>query len=287
MDRKKFDTLITTIDNVPPLPEVSSAVMEALEAEEVNVAEIADLIEKDISLASQILKVANSAAYGGAKKVSSIHHAMIMLGLNEIKVLLLALAVEKFVATSAKNTEVRKRYWTHSQVCSYAALLLAQHFRLNDRGSFFLAGLVHDIGKLIIDQFFHDEFEQIVDYIAQHNCSFNEAEREILGATHSQVGGKLLQNWNFPPQIIAQVFRHHEPWKDPEYNAEVLVIFLANNLTKIAGHKCLIEERTQTLDEFSASRGMDILQNYGLKAKTSDLAYILDQIKEFSSTDTP
>lgn len=285
MSQKQVETLIATIDSIPPLPEISSAVMEALNAEEVAIVEVGDLIEKDIALSSQILKVANSPAYGARNTISNIQHAIMMMGLDEVRTLLLAFAVEKFFTTDAKNTALRKRYWAHSRVCSYTALLLAHHFKQGDSGSFFLSGLIHDIGKLIVDQYLHDEFEQIVAYINEHNCSFSEAEKKILGITHFQIGGKLLQHWNFPKQITMQVFGHHLPWKEKEFTSGALIIFLANILTKIAGYSCLAEERSYSLDEFGKSKAIKILTQHGLAVDTAVLQQFLAQIKEFVSAD--
>lgn len=108
MSQKHIATLITTIDTIPPLPEISAAVMKALNAEEVAIVEVGDLIEKDIALTSQILKVANSPAFGASNTIGNIHHAIMMLGLDEVRALLLAFAVEKFFSTEAKDTALRK-----------------------------------------------------------------------------------------------------------------------------------------------------------------------------------
>lgn len=285
MSQQQIDNLIATIDNIPPLPEISAAVMTALNAQEIDIVAVSDLIEKDIALSSQILKVANSPAYGVRNSISNIKHAIMMLGLYEVRTLLLAFAVEKFFTTGAKNTALRQRYWAHSRVCSYAALLLTHHFKQGDTAGFFLSGLIHDIGKLIIDQFLHEEFEQIVAYIGEHNCSFTEAEKEILGFTHSQVGAKLLQHWHFPRQVAKQVLNHHLPWQEKEFTAGAMVIFLANLLTKIAGHGCLAEETVYTLDEFRQSKEMGFLEQNGFGLDDAALHTFLIQIEEFVAAD--
>ncbi len=285
MSQKHIATLITTIDTIPPLPEISAAVMKALNAEEVAIVEVGDLIEKDIALTSQILKVANSPAFGASNTIGNIHHAIMMLGLDEVRALLLAFAVEKFFSTEARDTALRKRYWRHARVCSYTALLLAHHFQQGDSGTFFLSGLIHDIGKVIIDQFLHDEFEEIVAYVMQHNSSFSEAEEEILGLGHAQIGGRLLQHWNFPDQVTRQVLCHHQPWHEKKFTAGASIIFLANTLTKIAGHSCLVEEKVPSLAQFSSSKAMNRLREQGLGLDPDTLAGLIEQIKEFVTAD--
>ncbi len=285
MGQEKIEKLIATIDNIPPLPEISTAVMTELKNEEVSIIEVSELIERDVSLATQILKVANSPAYGATNTISSIQHAIMMLGLQEVKSLLLAFAVQEFFTTDAKNTELRKRFWTHSRVCSYTALLLAHHFKQGDTSTFFLSGLIHDIGKLIIDQFMHDEFQQVIWHITKHNCSFSEAEKQLLGMTHYQIGGKLLQHWNFPQQVIMQVFRHHVPWKESEFTSGAFIIFMADVITKLAGYTCLEEERQLTIEQFCKSKAMHFIHKHGFKLDAALLENFIQQINEFVAVD--
>lgn len=283
--KDKIDDLIKSINAIPPLPEISSSVLAALNSEEVAIVEVSELIEKDIALASQLLKVANSPAYGAISTISSIQHAIMMLGLDEVRALLLAFAVERFFSEDTSHSEVRQRYWVHSRVCSYAALLLSHHFRQGDSGSFFLAGLVHDIGKLIIDQFLHEEFLQIVAQVKTEQCSFSEAEKDILGVTHYVVGGKLLQHWNFPKQVIMQVYLHNTPWRESEFTSGAFIIYLANILAKIAGYSCLQEERVPTLEQFSKSRSLHIIKENGFALDVSILEQFIGQIEEFVAVD--
>lgn len=287
MNQNTIDSVIATIENLPPLPDISSSVMTALNDNDVSIIEVTELIEKDISLATQILRVANSPAYGAVSTISTIQHAIMMLGLNEVRSLLMAFAVQEFFNTAPQDRALRKRFWTHSRVCSYTAVLLAHHFKQGDTSSFFLSGLIHDIGKLVVDQFMHNEFQQVITYTQEHNCTFREAEKEILGVTHYQIGGQLLKHWNFPRQVTMQVFHHHIPWKEPAFAPGAIIIFLADILTKIAGFPCLEEERVFTLEEFSRSKALHQIKQNGFKIKGNQLEKFVSQIKEFAASDKP
>ena len=285
MSKEKIETLIKTIEKLPSLPDISSSVMKALNEKDVSIIDVTELVEKDIAMATQILKVANSPAYGAVSTISTIQHAIMMLGLDEVRGLLMAFAVQDFFDQEPEDKALRKQFWIHSQVCSYTAVLLAHHFKQQDTSSFFLSGLIHDIGKLVVDQFMHVEFQQIISYTKEHQCTFREAEKEILGVTHYQIGGKLLQHWHFPKQVTIQLFRHHTPWKDPDFTSGSFIIFLADILTKIAGFPCLQKERQFTLDEFCKSKALHILHKNGFNLDRSLLKKFTMQIKEFAACD--
>ncbi len=283
MSKEKIEAIIKTIETLPPLPDISTSVMTALNSPDVSIIEITELIEKDIALASQILKVANSPAYGAISTISTIQHAIMMLGLNEVRSLLLAFAVQEFFNQKPEDKTLRNRFWVHSRVCSYTAVLLAHHFKQPDTSSFFLTGLIHDIGKLVLDQFMHEEFQQIISYTSKQGCTFREAEKKIIGASHYQIGGKLLQQWNFPKQVTTQVFRHHTPWQDQDYTEGSFIIFMADILTKIAGFPCLTDEREFTIEEFCKSKALHIINKNGFIIDCDLLQTFIVQIQEFAN----
>ncbi len=260
--------------------------MVELNSDDVSIINVTELIEKDMALAAQILKVANSPAYGATKAIGSIHHAIIMLGLQEVRALLLAFAVQKFFTINESNTKFRQRFWTHSRACSYSALTFAQHFKQDDSSTFFLSGLIHDIGKLITDQFLHEEFQQIITYIQKHNCSFNVAEQHILGITHSQIAGNLLQHWNFPKQVTTHILHHHAPWKESDFSSGTFIIFLANIVTKMAGYTCLDQEPTLDIDKFSKLKAIQIINQNGFEVDSTLLEKIRMQVTEFVGTES-
>ena len=281
-----IEELIASIDKIPPLPEISTAVLAELNSDEIDIIKLSDLIEKDIALATQILKVANSPAYGASRTISTLHHAIIMLGVSELKNLLLAFAVQEFFSQSATNIELRQRFWSHSRVCSYSALMLAQHYKLENCSIYFLAGLVHDIGKLITDQFLQDEYTNIIEYMKKYNCSSSEAEEKIVGIGHALIGKKLLSQWNFPDQIISLVSRHHTPWKDTTtYTTGSTIIFLANILTKMTGYTCVAEERVLTIEEFNRSTAMHFINKNVFKLDVSLIEKFITHINEYPDED--
>jgi putative nucleotidyltransferase with HDIG domain len=275
-----IERMIARLEQIPTLPIVSQHIVNLLGEEDLNLGKLTRLIEKDQALAVKILKVANSPFYGTLSRVVSIEHALAVLGLQEVKGILLAFSVHRFFTPESKDGFDRSRFWRHSVVCSQVAKLLARHFRVGGDDSLFLSALIHDIGKVVLDQYFHREFGQILDTIAQHGVTFTKAEKEILGITHYQVAAKLLQQWNFPSQVTYQIFYHHAPWADENHRSGSTLIYLADRLTKWAGFPCTEAERCGDVEEFGRSKAMNRISESGFDLDTAMTESLLLQVRE-------
>ena len=285
MSRVKLDFIIAAIEQIPTLPRTSTDIMDAIDDENVNIDRVTELIEQDISLAVQVLKFANSPFCGTIHTVSSIKHAIVVMGLGEIKALLLVFAVQKFFDSSSVDNDNRKRFWTHSVVCSHVARYLARYFQRQADDTIFISALIHDLGKIVLDQYLHKEFLEIVDLIMMDNTSFKEAEKAVVGITHCQVAAKLLKQWCFPQKVVMQVFYHHVPWHEPEFAENAAIIYLANILTKMAGFSCLEEEKKLEFDVFAQSKAVKRLNEIGFMLDTETLKILLYDIQALLEED--
>jgi putative nucleotidyltransferase with HDIG domain len=260
--------------------------MNLLSDENASIKKLSEVIEKDQSMAVKILKMANSAFYGTLGRVSSIDHALVILGIGEIKSILLAFSVRDFFSDSMSDSIDRNRFWKHSIICSQVAKYLARYFNRSSDDTLFLSGLIHDMGKVVFDQYFHEEFVDIVHFVNENHTTFSEGEREILGITHYQVAAKLLQQWKFPQRVVMQVFFHHAPWHDKGDGSGSIIIYLANVLAKMAGYSCLESEKDIQLSQFAASKAMDFVVKSGFDLDGDSLEKIVHQIQEFISLET-
>jgi putative nucleotidyltransferase with HDIG domain len=275
-----IDHIIARLDQIPTLPIVSRHILDLLGEKDLHLHRLSRLIEKDQSLAVTILKVANSSFYGTLSKVVSIEHALAVLGLAEVRGILLAFSVKRFFTPDLEDGFDRSRFWRHSVVCSQVARYLATHFQVGGDETLFLSGLIHDIGKVVLDQYFHEEFSRILEYISEQGGTFTRAEKAILGITHYQVAAKLLQRWNFPPQVVYQVFYHHAPWEDVNHPSGSTLIYLADRLTKWAGFPCLETERCGDVQEFGNSKAMVRIAEGGFDLDTAVTETLLLQVQE-------
>jgi putative nucleotidyltransferase with HDIG domain len=257
--------------------------MLVLEDKNVSIKKLSELIEKDQALAVRILKVANSAFYATLSKVSSIDHALVILGLQEVKGILLAFSIHNFFSQTQFNGFGREDFWKHSMICAQIAKYLAQNFSVQKDETLFLSGLIHDMGKIVFDQYLHEEFLKIIDYVSTNNTGFSKAEKEILGITHYQVAAKLLQKWNFPEKVIMQVFYHHAPWHDKNYVSGSIIIYLSNLFTKLVGYPCHPSEKQVDLVQFAHSKVMDFIVQNGFDLDYDTIERMANQIREFIS----
>jgi putative nucleotidyltransferase with HDIG domain len=261
---KDMDAILGTIESIPTLPIISQKIMEITGDEDASFKKLVGIVEKDQALAVKILKVANSAFYGLLSKVTSLEHALVVLGTNQVKSVVLGSSVHGFFSDDNKGPFDRTRFWKHAIICSQVAEFLGKHFKVGKDDSLFLAGLIHDVGKVILDKYFHEEFLQIMDHVSSAGTTFSEAESQVLGTTHYQVAAKLLKQWKFPDMVIRQVLYHHAPWYDIHYMTKSNIIYLANIFTKLAGYTCHPDEQAIDLTELADSPEIAFINKSGL-----------------------
>ena len=284
---KKIDYIVSQIEQIPTLPVVSKKIMELLHNDDVPLSRIAELIEQDLSIATRILKVANSPFYGTLNTVTSINHALAILGLTEVKGILAAISIKNFFPPDPKDSIFnREKFWEHSVICSQVAKLLARHYAIEDDGSLFLSGLIHDMGKVIFDVYFNNEFTQIVDHVAVKKVSFSKAEKTIMGVTHYQIAATVLQQWRIPHKIVCQVFYHHAPWQDKTYSTGSCLIYLANIFTKLAGYSASTFEEKLVVDQLISPNARNFLTKSGFALDTQTVESLLVQINQHITEDT-
>ncbi len=285
MQNKNLEHYTREIERIPTIPVISKEVLALLSDENVSIKKLAQVIEKDQSMTVRILRIANSAFYGTLSRVSSIDHALVILGIAEIKSILMAFSIRDFFRNARGNSFDRNRFWKHAVICSQVAKYLARYFKIPSDETLFLSGLIHDMGKVVFDQYFHEEFVKIVDFVNENHVTFSEAEKQVIGVTHYQVAAKLLQQWQFPQKVVMQVFYHHAPWHDTGESIGSITVYLANLLTKMAGYTCLEGEKKIELSQFASSKAMRFIVKSGFDLDASSLEKLVLQIQDFITTE--
>jgi len=276
---KDMDAILGTIESIPTLPIISQRIMEITGDEDASFKKLVGIVEKDQALAVKILKVANSAFYGLLSKVTSLEHGLVVLGTNQVKSVVLGASVHGFFSDDKKGPFDRTRFWKHAIICSQVAEFLRKHFKIKKDDSLFLAGLIHDVGKVILDKYFHEEFLRIMDHVSSTGTTFSEAETLVLGTTHYQIAAKLLKQWKFPDMVIMQVLYHHAPWYDIHYMTNSNIIYLANIFTKLAGYTCHPDEQPLDLAEFADSPEIAFVNKSGFALDYKTMEDLNNQIQ--------
>jgi HD-like signal output (HDOD) protein len=227
---------IRDIEELPALPAVASRVLEISNDQNSTAKELSRVISQDQSLTSRTLKLVNSAYYGFPRTVSKITEAIVILGFNAVKGLALSVSVCNFFEGGQGDFD-RFRLWEHSVGAAVAATIVAKKAKMKAFiEDLFVNGLLHDIGLIIEDQYFHDQFVQALDVSEKQNIPIEIAEKQILGLDHAMIGKKIGEVWKLPSKMNDIIGFHHQPqYAHGETKKETSVVYLADLVCKLQG----------------------------------------------------
>ena len=228
--------IIDKVKGLPTLPSIIHQVLTLVQDEGTSARKLGNLISYDQAISSRLLKVANSAYYGLMREIATVQHAIVILGFKEVKSLTLGITVFDAINNTNKEASLnREEFWMHSIGCALAGQIICKKVRGVDAETTFTAALLHDIGKLVLDSFFTQEYGKVLDRVHLHGMSMVEAEEKVMGFNHANVGGLLCDRWKFPPMLVAPISFHHQLEKvDTKHMQMTLVVHLADILCKRA-----------------------------------------------------
>ncbi len=217
------------IQSLPTLPVIASRLLNMLDSRQVSMSDISKIIVVDPALTSRILKIANSPYYGMRNRIDTIKLALVILGINEIKNVLLSISLFRTFTTNDDEFQFDSQtFWVHSMATAHFAKKLAKDFKLKSHGEDFTAGLIHDIGKLIIAQYFSEFLPDIDNAIKTDNIPNYEAEERVLGLSHMDIGAWLADKWKLPAHLIQTIRYHHYAHLTEEHQLLCTIVGLAN-----------------------------------------------------------
>ncbi len=230
-EKKKPD--ISLIRNLPAIPTIMIEINNLLGNPLTSVNELANIINRDQGLTAKILKIANSPLYGLPRKVSTIEFAIVVLGFDHIRDIVVAVTIIETFSRKRKDDVNLRKYWIHSLMAAGISKKIAEEFNYNNPGEVFTAGLLHDLGISIIQRYYEGEYKKITELITadKHNCLY--AENITLGFTHQEIGELLLEKWNLPLSLSDAVANHHFPSESKNYKLAASFIHLADYITNL------------------------------------------------------
>jgi putative nucleotidyltransferase with HDIG domain len=232
MDRTLIPISRHKIENINALPTVPGSlktISSIIEKPSVSLDKIGQFISKDPALATKILKMVNSAAYGFPGRISSIPHAIMLLGLNVVKGLLLGVSVFEIME------KVMSGLWVHSLGCAIAAREIANKLNIKDPEEVSVAALLHDIGKVIMILEYQKEYEETIKEASTAECLIYDAEKAFFTENHTTVGMWLAGKWNFPRNLVEVISYHHTPNMSRLAVKETAIVHLADILVRARG----------------------------------------------------
>lgn len=229
MDAKILRHKVESINTLPTVPSVLKRLSAVIEKPRITIVEISSFISNDPALTTKVLKMVNSAIYGFPGRIASVSHATMLLGLNVIKGLLLGVSVFELMQKTMSGL------YEHSLACAIASRVIAQKKNLKEPEEVSVAGLLHDIGKVILTLEFAQEYENAIKEAELKKISIYEAERNQFQATHADVGGWLAEKWRFPRNLIEVIEFHHRPGLAKNAPLETAIVHMADLLVRARG----------------------------------------------------
>jgi putative nucleotidyltransferase with HDIG domain len=229
---KKLENIINFI---PPIPAVIVELVKALDDENSNMSTIARIIAKDPPMSMNVLKVANSAFYRLANKVSTVDHAVKMLGVKEISMICVSCgAYQALKPPRDAGTFSLQEFWKHSVATGVIARTLCRELSVGDKQTIYFGGLLHDIGKVVLDRFAHEVYKIVVQITYDECTPMIEVEKKIIGESHDVIGGLIMEKWKFP-FVLADIARfHHNVSASAEHSRpSVALCALADELARL------------------------------------------------------
>jgi putative nucleotidyltransferase with HDIG domain len=228
--------LLIKVNNMPPLPQSISQILELTKSTKSSAHDLTKVCEHDPKLTANMLKLANSPFYGFARQISTISHAIVCLGLDTVKSIALTSSTQEMLNNEIPAYALEKgMLWQHSIACATCARIIAKRIRFNESEEAYVAGLLLDIGKIILSNFAEDQFIQIIEKSKNNRISFDRAEHEVLGFDHPKIGGRIIKKWNLPPILMEAVQYHHRPDKAKTHKKITYIVHLADAISCMLG----------------------------------------------------
>jgi len=229
MNLSPKDLLTGTVE-LASLPEIFTRVNAMIDEPRSSAADIGKIVGEDPALTTRLLKIVNSAFYGFPSRIETISRAITIVGTRELRDLILATTVIKLFAGLPNELVTMESFWRHSVSCALLANSLGAHRHDGTAESLFVAGLIHDVGHLIIYRKIPELAREALTRAKYHGIELYQAERDVLGFDHGDVGGELLRMWKLPEKLREAVAFHHTPERAEEFPVETAIVHLANEI---------------------------------------------------------
>ncbi len=225
-DRDQLRLRVEQVGNLPTLPGTVTRIAEMVDCTETTGRQLGMEIARDQVISAKVLKLVNSGFYGFSQPITTISHAVTLLGFNTVKSLVLSSTVLDMMKDSLPGL------WEHSMACARTCSLIAGHLQIDDPEEISTAGLLHDLGKVVLRQSMEREFHQVVQWIEEKDVLFVEAERAIVGVHHGELAGWLLEKWALPERLVQPIVAHHDFDPQRDHARSTAVLHLADILCR-------------------------------------------------------
>ncbi len=256
---------VKSIEGLPSFPATHAEILKLANSEDSSSEDVADKLQLDSGLLATVFKIVNSAGYGFRKKVDSLQLAVTLLGLEELANIVMAAQVYDKLGNYDDGSGLDcKEFWRHAVGVGFASRAISKKV-LQEGESAFLAGMLHDVGKIVLDRYFGEYYGEVIGMVGDGSTSIYAAEQEIMGVTHAEIGGVLAGEWKFANNYTNTIIYHHKPQDSARYKRLVCLVHLADVITRqlefgSGGDSTVPDVEAAALDQFSMQeRGLQLL----------------------------
>lgn len=276
--------VLARVDALPPLPDTALKLMKVVNDPTSTVEDLVEAVRYDQAITGEVLRLCNSAYFGLSRTVTSLNDAMIRLGTVKVLQLVMSIHTSSMMSGRQRGYDLRAgELWKHSVAVALGATTVAKRIDLPNGNLAFTAGLLHDIGKVILSEYVAEEFAQILQRVKEQQCSFVEAEQHILGFCHQEIGGRIGEQWKLPDALIRCIRYHHDPGVLDPPDPLVDTVYLANCV-------CLLMGIGLGADGLSYRADEAVMQRHGLReqdleAVSVEIVSELERVQELFADD--
>lgn len=234
-DLERVTQILAKIEDLPTLPSSVLEVMRIVDDPRCSTSRLGNLVLSDPPLAARVLRLANSAYYGFPRAVAAVPQAITLLGFATLRNVALSTAVFDLFRTKKEPSLDLPALWRHSVATATAARLIARRVRYTPLEKAFTAGLLHDIGKVLIARYLPGSMGRVVETVAAENIMITDAEQRVLGVSHAAFGAWLAARWAFPTSLVDAIAFHHQPPQALDNRSLAAIVCVADALTHRTG----------------------------------------------------
>lgn len=232
----RMDEIMARVGEIQPLPGTILHLINVINDPKSTVTDIVNTIRYDQAVTTRMLRICNSAYFGLSREVQSLEDAMRFLGTLKVLQMLMAVHTSALLCRSQDGYGLQPGVlWKQSVATALTSTLLADRTQPTNQSLTFTAGLLHDIGKVVLNEYVADQFSQIVQLVSEKQISFLEAEQEVLGFTSTEIGARLAEKWKLPDSIIRCIRYHRTPGALEPPDVLVDTVYLANSVCMLFG----------------------------------------------------
>ncbi len=277
MDIQALRSQIERIDTLPTIPGILRKLLTVIENPRISLNDVGSFISNDPVLTSRVLKVVNSPVYGFPGRISSVSQALILLGLNVVKGMLLGVSVFEAMQKTMVGL------WEHSLGCAVTARIIAKKKDLKDPEEVSVAALLHDIGKVVLGLKFPNEYKKIMSDAEAKDIFIFEAEKNYFGINHADAGAWIAQKWNFPRGLVEVIEYHHKPHLSKNVTMQTAIVHLSDILIRAKGFGFAGDDSVPTIN--NAAWQMLNLSEADVKDILDEMEDSLAQAEDFILSD--